>query len=125
MSQESQGGESTTLVDSPTVEVLGLVSNFVGQLVGYYSLLLPSSLILLTDPFGNPHLLLVAGQLQIAAWKLSGRDKKQQEFRERLHSSWQLDGEREQTPHTRVEWSECNGIAGVLNSKWIPFQALP
>lgn len=87
-----------------------------------YPRLLPSSHRLLTDPFGNPHPLLIAGQLQLAAWKLSGRDSKRLEFQEKLHNSWQPDGAKGPMLHTRVHGSA--GIAGVLNDKSIPFHAL-
>jgi len=69
----------------------------------------------------NPHLM-VAGQLQLAAWKLSGNSSRQQELREKLQSSWQLDGAREQIPHIREHGND--GLAGVMNGKLIPFLAL-
>jgi len=80
-------------------------------------LILLSSQTLLTDPFGTPHLHMAAGQLQLAAWKLSGRDSKRQEFQEKLHNSWWLDGAKGQMLHTRVHGND--GIAGVLNDRLI------
>lgn len=87
-----------------------------------FPLVLPASPTLLTDPFRDPHPLMVTGQLQLAAWKLSGVDSLQREFQRRLHSCWLLDGVRAQTLHTRVLGSD--GTAGVVGGKWIPFHAL-
>ena len=39
---------------------------------------------LLMDPTNNPHPLVVAGQLHLATWRLSGVENKQQEFLEKL-----------------------------------------
>jgi len=92
------------------------------ELLVDFPLMLPSDPLLLTDPFGQPHPLMTAGQLQLAAWKLSGSDNKQLEFQEKLHNSWHPGGAKELIPHIRVLGND--GIAGVLNSKLIPFHAL-
>ena len=92
------------------------------ELLVDYPRTLPSGPMLLTDPFGHPHPLMAAGQLQLAAWKLSGRDSKQQELQEKLHSSWQPGGAREQISPIKAYGND--GIASVLNNKLIPFHAL-
>ena len=58
------------------------------ELLVDYPRSLPSSPTLLTDPFGNPHPLMVAGQLELAAWKLSGDSSRQQEFQKKLAAGW-------------------------------------
>ena len=65
---------------------------------------------------------MTTGQLQLAAWKLSGIDSKQMEFKAKLHSSWQQGGAKAQTQHTKVLGRD--GIAGALNGKLIPFRVL-
>ena len=87
-----------------------------------FPLALPTDPALLMDPFGKPHPLMIAGQLQLAAWKLSGVDSLQKEFQKKLLNCWQLDGVKGLTTPTRVHGS--NGMAGVLNGKWIPFHVL-
>ena len=77
---------------------------------------------LLTDQFNNPHPLIAAGQLQLAAWKLSNVDSKQKEFLKKLPNCWLLDGVEAQIQHTRVPGRD--GIAGAVVGKLIPFHAL-
>lgn len=87
-----------------------------------YPLILPVDPELLMDPSNNPHPLVVVGQLRLAAWKLSSTDNLQQEFWGKLPNSWLQDGAMVQTERIRVLGR--NGIAGVQNSKLIPFYAL-
>ena len=87
-----------------------------------YPLILPDNPMLLRDPFDKPHPLVTAGQLQLAAWKLSGVASKQREFRGRLPNCWQPDGARGLTQHIRVPGED--GIAGVLSGRLIPFHVL-
>ena len=100
MPQEGQGGESITGTGGTNMEVPALVPCSTGT-TNRPPLILPEDPELLMDPFGNPHPLVVAGQLQLAAWKLSGRDSLQQEFQEKLPNCWPLDGAQEQTLHTK------------------------
>ena len=92
------------------------------ELLVDFPLLLPVDQVLLTDPFGKPHPLMTAGQLHLAAWKLSGVDSLQEEFQKKLLSCWPPDGVRGQTLPTRVPGDD--GMAGALNRRWIPFRAL-
>ena len=89
------------------------------ELLVDFPLMLPGIPKLLSDPFGKPHPLMATGQLQLAAWKVSGIDSRQTEFQARLHSCWQQDGAGAQTQHTKVLGGD--GIAGALNGKLIPF----
>jgi len=93
------------------------------ELLTDYPLILPAIPDLLMDPSdSSTHPLVVVDQLRLAAWKLSGKDSAQQEFLKKLPSSWQQDGAREQTRHTKVLGR--NGIAGVQRNKLIPFHVL-
>ena len=92
------------------------------ELLVDFPLILPGNPMLLTDPFNNPHPLIVAGQLQLAAWKLSSVDSKQKEFLKKLPNCWQPDGVEAQIQHTRAPGRD--GIAGAVYGKLIPFQAL-
>jgi len=89
------------------------------ELLMDFPLILPQIPMLLSDPFGKPHPLMTTGQLQLAAWKLSGIDSRKREFQARLHNFWQQDGAEPQTQPTRVLGED--GIAGALNGKLIPF----
>lgn len=62
------------------------------ELLINFPMILPEDPKLLMDPSSNPHPLVVAGQLQLAAWKLSGLGSLQQEFQRRLPSCWLQDG---------------------------------
>ena len=80
-----------------------------------HPLILPDDPELLMDPFGNPPPLVVAGQLWLAIWKLSGTDTWQREFQEKLPNCWLLDRAPKQTLlHGK------DGIAGVLKGKFMP-----
>ena len=87
-----------------------------------FPLILPADPVLLTDHSGKPHPLIVTGQLQLAAWKLSGVDRRQKEFQKKLPNCWPPDGVEAQMLPTRVLGSD--GSAGALNGRWIPFHAL-
>ena len=77
---------------------------------------------LLIDPFNNPHPLVATGQLQLAAWKLSGIDSKQREFQRKLPNCWKPDGVKVQIQPTRVPGRD--GMAGAVGGKLIPFHEL-
>jgi len=83
-------------------------------------LLLPMRPDLLVDPFNQLHPLVSQGRLQLVAWKVSGKNTLQKEFRDKLQTcSWQA-GAREPTLH--INQAGSAGFAGVLQGKWIPFQ---
>jgi len=92
------------------------------ELLTDFPRVLPVDPALLTGPFGEPHPLTASGQLQLAAWKLSGVGSWQEEFQKKLPSYWPPDGARAPMIPTRVAGND--GIAGVLKGKWIPFRAL-
>lgn len=77
---------------------------------------------LLTDPFGQYHPLMLAGQLQLIAWTLSGTDTQLKAFQQKLHKCCSLDGAGVPTQHTKVPGK--GGSAGVCHRKWIPFRVL-
>ena len=87
-----------------------------------FPLILPRLPMLLLDPFSKPHPLMATGQLQLAAWKLSGIDNRQRAFQAKLRNCWQQDGAGAQTLHMNVLGGD--GIAGALNGKLIPFHVL-
>ena len=118
MPEEGQGRQGVASVGSPNMEVSTMVPSPAGTSSG----ILPGDPDLLMDPAIGPHLLAVAGQLRLAAWKLSGISSRQQEFLERLPNSWPQDGVTAQTKYIRVPGKD--GIAGVRNNKLIPFLAL-
>jgi len=92
------------------------------ELLTDFPRVLPVDPALLTGPFGEPHPLMASGQLQLAAWKLSGIGSWQEEFQKKLPSYWPPDGARAPMIPTRVAGND--GIAGVLKGKLIPFRAL-
>jgi len=75
---------------------------------------------LLSDPLDNPHLLMTAGQLQPATWKLPSIDSRQKEFQVRLCNCWQQDGAEAKTQHMKMLGGD--GIADALNGKVVPTQ---
>ena len=87
-----------------------------------YPRILPEDQQLLMDLSNNPHPLVVAGQLHLATWRLSGLVSKQQEFLEKLPDSSQQDGAKVQREHTKVLGKDR--MAGVWSNKSIPFLAL-
>ena len=87
-----------------------------------YPVLLPKHRQLLTDPFNRLHPLLEKGQLQLAAWKVSGNATLQQAFRTELPGLSLPVGARLPTRH--ISHLGSDGIAGVLREKLIPFHAM-
>ena len=83
-------------------------------------ILLPTHVDLLRDSFNRPHPLLVQRTLQLAAWKVSGRDSWQRDFQRRLQTSWQQDGVEE--PSRLTSQPGRGGWAGVIDGVWIPFR---
>ena len=81
------------------------------ELLVQHPVLLPSHRYLLRDPFGK---LQMMGQLQLAAWKVSGITTWQTEFQAGLPDSSLLDGAKAQTLPTNQLGK--NGLAGVLNN---------
>lgn len=92
------------------------------EMLAYPPALLPAYRNLLHDPFNRDHPLLVKGQLQLAAWKVSGIPAHSQAFRRELQISSQLDGEEGQTQPTSQPGS--SGMAGVTQGVSIPFHAV-
>ena len=84
-------------------------------------LLFPPHKQLLVDPFNRVHPLVVKGQLQLAAWRLSGRDTLQREFQSRLPNSSELDGAKE--PIRLTSWAGQDGLAGVYKRQVDPVSA--
>ena len=84
--------------------------------------LLPWSVSLLWDPFGQPHPLLQSHSLPLAGWKVSGKSSLRTEFLHWLQNSYRQRGARERTTHTNLHG--CSGEAGVLRGIPIPFQAM-
>jgi len=83
-----------------------------------YPVLLPKHWQLLTDPYNWLHPLLEKGQLQLAAWKVSGNATLQQAFQTQLPSLSLLVGARLPTQHISHLGSDgSDGIAGVLREK--------
>ena len=112
---------STILLIAPVWESQPWYPTLLSMLVDFPTLL-PTHSDLLTDPFGQHHPLAQSGQLQLAAWTLSGRDTQQKAFQQKLLSYCSQDGARAPTPLIRVAGG--NGSAGVCHGKWIPFRAL-
>ena len=83
MPQEDLRRQSISNSRGTGVEVTAVVPG-TARSIGGLSLILPKDPMLLIDPFNNPHPLVATGQLQLAAWKLSGIDSKQREFQRKL-----------------------------------------
>jgi hypothetical protein len=92
------------------------------EMLAYHPVLLPVYRNLLHDPFNRDHPLLVKGQLQLAACKVSGVPAHSQAFRRELQISSQQDGEDGQTRPTSQAGS--SGIAGVTQGVSIPFRVV-
>ena len=90
-------------------------------MLAYPPALLPVYRNLLHDPFNRDHplLVIVKGQLQLAAWKVSGVPAHSLEFRRELQISSQQDGKEGQT-----RWVKWNGWcdARCLNPLWCSVQ---
>ena len=87
-----------------------------------YPLLLTPHKHLLVDPFNQDHPLVVRNQLRLAAWRLSGRDILQREFRRKLQHSSKLGGVK--APTKLINQAGPGGLAGVFEGKLIPFQQM-
>lgn len=118
MSQEDQKDRASLILIAPVQPWYPAML----ELLIEYPLILPDKPMLLIDQFDKPHPLVAVGQLQLAAWKLSGIGSKQREFQGKLPNCWQPDGAKELTQHIRV--SGGDGIAGVQNGRLIPFHVL-
>ena len=85
-------------------------------------LLLPPSPTLLLDPFNQPHPLMLSGNLQLAAWKVSRVASLKQAFQTRLQRSSPLGGAVEPMQHTNLLGR--NGSTGASAGKLLPFLPL-
>jgi len=85
-------------------------------------LLLPPWPQILTSPRGQDHPMVMAGHLQLAAWKVSGETCKVQEFQSRLQRSCRTPNDPELKRLTAVPGK--SGLAGVVQDRWIPFEPL-
>ena len=84
--------------------------------------LLPPSPGLLTGPTGDPHPLLTAGRLQLAAWRVSGKTERTQEFLTRQPGSCMRQGGQGLGKLTGTPG--MTGLAGVRKGMWIQFRPL-
>jgi hypothetical protein len=82
-------------------------------------MLLPLMRNLLLSPEGKMHPLVQSQTLKLVAWKVSRDENKQQEFRNKLPSSWLQDGDKELRQLTTAAGG--SGIAGVTQNKLIHF----
>ena len=86
------------------------------------SFLLPSHVDLLKDPMHKPHTLLLNQSLRLVAWRISGNISFQREFQRGLQS---LPLEVEEIALSQLTNRPGeSGLAGVVNRKLIPFNAL-
>ena len=74
---------------------------------------------ILHDPFGHRHPMVTQGQLQLAAWTVSGRATEQQEFQKGLPSLYCQGGAKEH--HHPISQARRSGVAGVIEGKLILF----
>ena len=77
---------------------------------------------LLESPLGEPHPLLAAGSITLAAWKVSGREADNKGFRKGLPRWSQEHGGRVQ--HALTMAPGTGGLAGVVEGKSIRFKPL-
>ena len=87
-----------------------------------YPVLLPRHRLLLTDPFNRLHPLIQKGQLQLAAWKVSGNVTQQKAFQVGLPNSFWQGGAR--PPIQLTSHRGSGGITGVLKEGLIPFRVM-
>lgn len=92
------------------------------EMLTHCPVLLLSHMTLLQDPFNRVHPLLVKGQLQLAAWRVSSMPTHSQEFRKELQRLSQQAGER--APTLPTSWVGSRGLAGVIKGVLIPFHAM-
>ena len=76
--------------------------------------LIPMYSDILQDPFGHLHPMVTQGQLQLAAWTVSGRTTEQQEFQKGLSSSY----------CQATSQAGRNGAAGVIEGKLFTFHVI-
>ena len=87
-----------------------------------YPVLLPPQKDLLLSPKQECHPLVLDGNLQLAAWKVSGIEQQQKAFHDML-PLWLLDpGVKE--PKGLIIAPGINGVAGVVGTKLIRFKPL-
>ena len=87
-----------------------------------YSVVLPPTQDILTDPKGNSHPMIVEGHLPLATWLVSGVPGSLKDFQMQLLPSLGNPGDLARNQPTQVPG--VNGIVGVLNGTSIPFQPL-
>ena len=87
-----------------------------------YPILLPQIQTLLTNPMGEFHPLVSQNSLQLAAWKVSGREQIVKTFQKRLLTFCVQPGGKEQRKATQQPG--IVGQVGVLNGKSIPLLQL-
>ena len=85
-------------------------------------MLLPPMKNLLLSPEGKMHPLVQSQTFKLVAGKVSGNENKQQEFQNKLPSSWLQDGDEELRQLTTAAGD--SGIAGVTQNKLIHFTPL-
>lgn len=85
-------------------------------------ILLPMFPMLLTNPLGEPHPLVLKGDLRLTAWKVSGNPMEIKEFQTKLSRSFQHHGEKGLRNHMQLHGE--NGVTGVMAGKLIPFHRL-
>ena len=85
-------------------------------------LLLPEKRDLLRSPLGQFHPLVVQRSLSLAAWIISGRTCKQEDFRSKLPNLSYLQNDQVQTLITNRPGR--SGLAGVVNNKLIHFNVM-
>lgn len=84
--------------------------------------LIPRSLDLLQGPKGDIHPLLLEGNMNLLAWKISGVLQDTLDFQERLKAFWMSLGLREQGEDISV--LGIDGVVGAWNGIWIPWRLL-
>ena len=92
------------------------------QLLVDFPVLLPNNPDLLLSPHQEPHPMLLAGHLHLAAWPISSNVTLRRAFLRRLWTSSQARGGRLPTP--RMPQRGANGSAGVIDELSIPFTLL-
>ena len=114
-----QEERSTILLIAPVWESQSWYPALLSLLVNYPTLL-PVHQNLIADPFGQPHPLLLTGQLRLAAWTLSGEVTQQQEFQQKLHNCCSLDGVKVPTPGLEIafgHWTKTGQFTLNPNSE--------
>lgn len=102
--------------DHADMEIASLVSGS-DELSWDFLVRLPHGRKLLRDPQGNPHHLLIAGSLNLMAWRVSGDAGKSQAFRHTLPRYCENPGRR--APIRNTDLHGPDGAVGVFDGKWI------